>query len=118
MSKVFHEKFSELTQILFYYSPYQILQTFRKMSPEDQPIDCFVAEILRQNDIALLLKKSTKIHISASSKNAHPNFICRILFVTVGRADGRTLSDFLKDFQTLGLMLLNVRTIPMISSTW
>jgi hypothetical protein len=47
MSKVFHEKLSELTHILFYYLPYQILQIFRKMAPEDQPIDGFVAEILR-----------------------------------------------------------------------
>jgi hypothetical protein len=75
MSKVFHEKLSELTQILFYYSPYQILQTFRKMSPEDQPIDCFVAEILRQNDIALLLKKSTKIHISKCHKRNDRTFL-------------------------------------------
>jgi hypothetical protein len=123
MSKVFHEKLSELTQILFYYFPYQILQTFRKMSPEDQPIDGFVAEILRQNDIALLLKKSTEIYISYVTsamikhfcviKERHSNFTCRILFVTAGRADDRTLSDFLKDFQTLGLMLLNVHTHPI-----
>jgi hypothetical protein len=77
----------------------------------------------RKFSVALLLTKSIEIHISYVTRamiehfsvieERHPNFACRILFVAAGRTGDCTLSDFLKDFQSLGLMLPNVHSLPI-----
>lgn len=93
------------------------------MSLVHQPADALLADILRQNTVANLLRKSFDIHVSSTTsamierisfiETCNPEFLCRTLLIATGYADQNILNAFLEDFWTLGTMSPNVRPLQI-----
>jgi hypothetical protein len=123
MRGVFLGKLRTYAHRLLLLSVTKFYERVAKMSSTDQPIDYLMAEVPRQNAIAILLRKSLGIRLSYATsamiehfsviETHHPNFACRILVVATGRTDQRTLNAFLEDFRILSSISPNVQPLQI-----